>query len=107
MKESTKFLKKVYAAADKDNKDECIDIIFNYINDLLMQDAENYTESEWFKYDEIDEILERVDILKLPTFALLAFLTITAASKQYLAYRETFYYKLYDVLPYKLLKGLE
>lgn len=120
MKKSTRFLKKVYEAAD--NVDECIDLIFDHINTLLITDQvehetyDNETDLFHTKHyytpndkacDEIDEILDAVEIHRLPTAALLAFLTITAAPKQFLAKREAFYYKLYDVLPTGLFKGLE
>jgi hypothetical protein len=78
------FLDEVYRLASLNDIEGATDRIFDHIDRLLSDGA----------FIVCDEILRRVDVEKLPTALMRSFLTITAAAKDKLPWREALYQKV-------------
>lgn len=79
------FLDSAYLVS-KTSVDRALDIIFNTIDDLLLDD----------KFDICNQILESVWVDVFDLDLLLGFLTITFAAKSHLKCRERFFERVYD-----------
>jgi len=94
------FLDQVYLNTDQ--RDLCMDLIFDHINDLLLQGD----------FETCDEILEQLEIDKLSPCLMISFLTITVAARSKLKERNNLFHLMQQNimqqnLPEGLLKGLE
>jgi hypothetical protein len=95
---------KQVAQLEKDGKvDDAIDIVFGWIDDLLLDG----------QFIEVDEILKSVDTVGVSTDTLLTLLTVTLAASHKLVHRRDFFRKVRRVLNDRkhnergLLDGLE
>ena len=79
--EISAFLDTVYDFSKRRKEDHAIDVIFEYINNLLVEGH----------FETCDRILGEVDIARIPTVLMVSFLTITAAAKAKLKNRRRFY----------------
>jgi hypothetical protein len=79
--EISDFLNTVYGFAKRGEEDEAIDVILEYINDLLVEG----------QFDSCDRILDEVDLARIPPVLMVSFLTITAAAKPKLKSRDRFF----------------
>ena len=79
--EITVFLAAVYDLARRDEGDSAIDVIFQYMNSLLVEG----------RFEDCDRILGEVEIARIPTVLMVSFLTITAAAKTNLKNRGGFF----------------
>lgn len=75
------FLDSVYSLAKQGKEDHAIDVIFEYVNSLLVQR----------EFKSCDELLAEVNIEKIPPVLMVSFLTITAAAKPKLKNRDRFF----------------
>lgn len=78
------FLEEVYQLDKDGNKQDAGDKVFGFIDNLLSEGL----------FDTCNEILARVDISKLSTSIMRAFLEITYAARDKLAVRSTLYHKI-------------
>jgi hypothetical protein len=78
--EISAFLDTVYDFAKREKEDDAIDVIFQYMNNLLVEG----------QFNACDRILGEVDIARIPPVLMVSFLTITAAAKTKLKNRERF-----------------
>jgi hypothetical protein len=78
------FLDEVYALAGTSDLDTASDRIFDFVDRLLCDD----------QFDACDDVLEMVDVEKLPTTLMRSFLSITAAAKGKLPSRPALYRKI-------------
>lgn len=78
--EISAFLDTVYDFAKRDKEDHAIDVILEYMNNLLVEG----------QFEACDRILGEVDIARIPPVLMVSFLTITAAAKTRLKNRNTF-----------------
>lgn len=97
------FLEKLYQF-DKNKIDSTIDFIFDYFDDAFLNN----------NFQECDDILEKLDLNKIPIVLMISFLTITLAAKSKLKNRINFYKKVEEKIKEKepeklkdLLYGLE
>lgn len=79
--EISAFLDKVYDLARCGKEEFAIDVIFEYMNTLLVQG----------EFGTCDRILAEVDIGRIPPVLMVSFLTITAAAASRLKNRKRFY----------------
>lgn len=79
--EANAFLDTVYDFVKRQKEDHAIDVIFEYINQLLVER----------RFEACDRILGDVEIARIPTVLMVSFLTITAAAKSKLRNRRRFY----------------
>lgn len=79
--EISAFLDTVYDFSRRGKEDHAIDVIFEYMNNLLVER----------QFEACDRILGEVDIARIPTVLMVSFLTITAAAKAKLKSRRRFY----------------
>jgi hypothetical protein len=83
------FLTRVYLLATQQvSHDAATDLVFDHI-DRLLQDE---------KYAEVNAILERVDLVRLPSAVRRSLLTITFPAKEFLPARPPVYAKAVDLL---------
>jgi hypothetical protein len=75
------FLEKVYSLAGVGDLQGATDAIFETVDRSLQEGA----------FSACNEILQRVDVLRLPTAPMRSFLTITAAAKDQLPARKIYY----------------
>lgn len=79
--EISAFLDTVYDLSAQEKTDCAIDVIFNYMNNLLVEG----------KFEFCDRILSEVALTRIPPVLMISFLTITAAAKPKLKNRHRFF----------------
>lgn len=100
----TNFLQELY---DKDPTTQ-IKMIGEHLDELIPfyhnHGIEDIKDHKDINYDDLDELFENIDVKQVCQTALINLMERTDYSdiRPYLAYRDTFYYKLYDILPYDL-----
>ena len=75
------FLDTIYDLVKRGKEDYAIDVIFEYMNNLLIDG----------QFDACDLILAEVALAKIPPVLMVSFLTISAAAKSKLRNRDTFF----------------
>jgi hypothetical protein len=97
--------KEIFKALELDmlkKHNSALDVIYDYIDDLLLEGA----------YNKIDEVLETVAVKDWSNVLLVGFLTITLAAKLKLKNREKLFFRIKEVLSARteryesILKGL-
>jgi hypothetical protein len=74
------WLQTVYQRIEQGDAEEAVDILYDCIDDLALND----------QFDDIDELFTRIDLTKMNTEAILAVLTITLAGTKILKGRTAF-----------------
>lgn len=90
-----KYLEEIYELAAEGFIEEATDLIFDGIDDLLCESS----------FLTVDEILQKVEVSKLPTTLMRSFLTITVAAKDLLPSRPKLYIEIWNKM--EGIKGRE